>query len=191
MGTEWHYVVEGTSHGPVSQEEFEQLVNVGTIRRDTLVWQEGMEDWLPYSRAGGSNSPPPMQAFAPAYDGQDPARADANTFLGALKDGFARYVDFKSRSTRPQYWWWVLWSTLISWGTTFVDLALGAGLGLLAFLVMFLPSIAVAVRRLHDIGRSGWWYLLIFVPIIGWIALIIFFCQKTDPQSNQWGQPPR
>ena len=52
------------------------------------------------------------------------------------------------------------------------------------------PSIAVAVRRLHDIGRSGWWYLLIFVPIIGWIVLLVFFCTRGEDGPNQWGPVP-
>jgi hypothetical protein len=106
MSNEWYYAVEGASVGPVSQGEFDQLVAAGTVRSDTLVWQEGMEDWLPYSRAGGAQSAtaaPPQTPMAQTFD---PARSDANTFMGALKDGFARYVDFKTRSTRPQFWWW-------------------------------------------------------------------------------------
>jgi uncharacterized membrane protein YhaH (DUF805 family) len=114
--------------------------------------------------------------------------------LGALKDGFARYVDFKSRSTRSQFWWWTLWSFIISIGARFVDGVLGAGdsgpVGLLVSLAIFLPSIAVAIRRLHDTGRAGWWYLLIFLPIIGWIILIVFYCTKTHEAANQWGLPP-
>jgi uncharacterized membrane protein YhaH (DUF805 family) len=194
MSTEWYYAIEGTSHGPVSQAEFENLVSVGAIRSDTLVWQEGMEDWLPYRRAGGTDNAEPMQPHAPISNTQDPARSDANTFLGALKDGFARYVDFKSRSTRPQFWWWTLWSIIISIGAGLVDGVLGAGdsgpIGLLVSLAIFLPSIAVAIRRLHDTGRAGWWYLLIFLPIIGWIILIVFYCTKTHEAANQWGLPP-
>lgn len=194
MSTEWYYAVEGTSHGPVSQAEFEQLVSVGTIRNDTLVWQDGMEDWLPYRRAGGTDSAEPMQQHAPISNSQDPARSDANTFLGALKDGFARYVDFKSRSTRSQFWWWILWTFIIRLGALVFVGGLGSGGSqpavLLVSVAIFLPSLAVAIRRLHDIGRSGWWVLIVLVPLIGWIIGLVFFCTKTQDQANQWGLPP-
>lgn len=195
MDTQWYYAVEGNSVGPVSQSEFDALVATGTIRNETLVWQEGMEDWLPYGRAGApvaQNEAPPHPAMSTL---QDPARSDANTFLGALKDGLARYVDFKTRSTRSQFWWWTLWSVIISIATSILDSTLGMGdtgpIGLLASLALFLPSLAVAIRRLHDIGRTGWWYLIVFLPIIGWIVLIVFFCKKTREEVNQWGAPPR
>ena len=64
-------------------------------------------------------------------------------------------------------------------------------IGLLASLVLFLPSIAVTIQRLHDIGRSGWWMLLVFVPIIGWIVLIVIYCIKSEAQPNKWGPEPR
>ncbi|MBB3992432.1 uncharacterized membrane protein YhaH (DUF805 family) [Sulfitobacter undariae] len=195
MSAQWYYAVEGASHGPVSQSEFDNLVATGTIRSDTLVWQEGMEDWLPYGRAGTDAGSPPLTPRAPVSHAQDPASEDANTFVGALKDGFSRYVDFGTRSTRSQYWWWTLWTILISLGTGFLDGMLGMGefgaINALASLVTFLPSIAVAIRRLHDIGRSGWWLLLMFIPIIGWIVLIVFYCTPTQEEPNQWGMPPR
>lgn len=196
MSKDWHYVVEGTSHGPVSASDFQQLVAAGTIRSDTLVWQEGMEDWLPYARAQGSASAPSMPPRTSyAGDEHDPARGDANTFVGALKDGFARYVDFKTRSTRPQYWWFTLWSVIFSIVTGIIDTSMGMGdtgpFGLLVSLVLFLPSIAVAIRRLHDIGRTGWWMLMIFLPIIGWIVLLVFYCTKTQNEPNKWGPVPR
>lgn len=195
MSTDWYYAVEGTSHGPVSAAEFDHLVATGTIRSDTLVWQEGMEDWLPYGRAASVERTTAMPPPRPVSDTADPARADANTFVGALKDGFTRYVDFKSRSTRRQFWWWTLWSVLFSIGSAIVDGALGMGdsgpVGLLVSLAMLLPSIAVAIRRLHDIGRTGWWYLIVLVPLIGWIVLIVFFCTKTQEEANRWGLPPR
>lgn len=61
MSKDWYYAIEGTSNGPVTAIEFDALVAAGTVRSDTLVWQEGMEDWLPYARAQGSQgfAPPP------------------------------------------------------------------------------------------------------------------------------------
>jgi len=195
MSTEWYYAVEGTSVGPVSAQEFDRLVVVGSIRSDTLVWQEGMEDWLPYGRADLSQAAQATKPRVAMGDMHDPARGDASSFLGALKGGFARYVDFRTRSNRPQFWWWVLWSLIISIGAGVVDALISVGdvelVGVVTSLAMFLPSIAIAVRRLHDTGRSGWWYLLIFLPVVGWIALIVFFCLRSQPQENPWGPRPQ
>tara|TARA_B110000977_G_C10984175_1_gene457293 strand:+ start:227 stop:817 length:591 start_codon:yes stop_codon:yes gene_type:complete len=195
MSKDWYYAVEGTSNGPVSEAELQELVAVSTIRSDTLVWQEGMEDWLPYARAQGTQGSAPLPPQTPAISGHDPARDDANTFLGALKDGFARFVDFKTRSTRSQYWWFTLWSVIVSIITGIIDVSLGMGdtgpVGLLASLVLFLPSLAVAIRRLHDIGRTGWWMLLVFIPILGWIVLLFFYCTKSQETPNKWGPEPQ
>tara|TARA_R110002020_G_scaffold327121_2_gene542772 strand:- start:11522 stop:12112 length:591 start_codon:yes stop_codon:yes gene_type:complete len=195
MSTEWYYAVEGASIGPVSQSEFESLVRSGTIRSDTLVWQEGMADWLPYGRADAISDEQPLPPRMPGSDTADPARADANTFMGALKDGFARYVDFKTRSTRSQYWWFTLWMILFSIGAAMIDGMMGMGdsgpIGLLVSLGTFLPSIAIGIRRLHDIGRTGWWFLIVLVPLIGWIVLIVFWCTRTQEEPNRWGMPPQ
>ena len=196
MNTQWYYAIEGSSVGPVEQAEFDALVASGTIRSDTLVWQEGMEDWLPFGRAdqvGAQASAPPR---APLSDSEDPARADANTFMGAFKDAIARYVDFKTRSTRSQFWWFMLWSVIISIAASFVDVALGMGgdsgpVGLLASLALLLPALAVTIRRLHDIGRTGWWVLIQFVPLVGIIVIIVFACTKSQEHQNEWGMPPR
>jgi uncharacterized membrane protein YhaH (DUF805 family) len=195
MTTDWYYAVEGTSNGPVTAEEFERLIAVGTIRSDTLVWQEGMEDWLPYSRATGQDAGGAMPTPNQISTIEDPARPDANTFIGAIKDALARFVDFKTRSTRSQFWWWVLGYLLISIVAGFIDGAIGMSgsdpVGLLVSVVLLLPSIAVSIRRLHDIGRTGWWLLLMLLPIIGSIVLLVFYCTKTQPAANQWGSPPR
>jgi len=196
MSTQWYYAVEGTSVGPVDQVEFDGLVAAGTIRRETLVWQEGMDDWLPYGRVSMPAMQAPPTAPPPSLNGgTNPARADANSFVGALKDGLSRYVDFKTRSTRSQFWWWVLWSMLINLVSGVLDISLGMGepgpINMLTSLAMFLPTLALSIRRLHDIGRSGWWYLIVLIPLIGWIVLIVFFCTKTQEETNRWGAPPR
>jgi uncharacterized membrane protein YhaH (DUF805 family) len=195
MSAQWYYAVEGASNGPVTQSEFDGLIATGVIRNDTLVWQDGMTDWLPYGSARTTQGAPAYPARSPVGAGADPARADANTFTGALKDGFARYVDFKTRSTRPQYWWWTVWLLVLGIVSAVLDLMLGMGeigpINSLLSLATLLPSIAVGIRRLHDIGRSGWWTLLWFVPIVGWIVLIVFYCTKTQDEANKWGPVPQ
>lgn len=64
-------------------------------------------------------------------------------------------------------------------------------LGLIYSLGLLLPSIAVAARRLHDTDRSGWWQLLAFIPIIGWIVLLVFYCQDSEVGDNRFGSNPK
>ena len=75
--------------------------------------------------------------------------------------------------------------------------ALARGGGILSILsviwslAIFLPSLAVCIRRLHDIGKSGWWYLLAFIPLVGAIILIIWFCKDSEPGANAYGPNPK
>jgi uncharacterized membrane protein YhaH (DUF805 family) len=99
-------------------------------------------------------------------------------FVTALK----RYAVFSGRAGRPEYWWFALIYLLASVVLTFVDgitgtLNLELGIGLLSglfALALFLPALAVTVRRLHDTDRSGWWVLLALVPVVGVIVLLVF-----------------
>jgi len=58
-------------------------------------------------------------------------------------------------------------------------------------LALFIPSLAVAVRRLHDTGRSGWWFLIALIPLIGTILLIVWLATETKQETNKWGQPAK
>ncbi len=193
---QWYYAVDGASQGPIGQTEFDTLIANGTIRPNTLVWREGMDDWLPLGQMPGA-SIPALPPRAPSFGGDNPARDDASTFIGALKDGLSRYVDFRTRSNRPQYWYFFLWTLIIGLLSSILDSILGTGtaegggiINGLSSLALLLPSLAVAVRRLHDTGRTGWWLLLIIVPIIGWIVLLVFYCLKGEEHPNRWGNPP-
>ena len=79
-------------------------------------------------------------------------------------------------------------------GTTFELYGQSVGYGwiyLLYCLAIILPGLAVCVRRLHDIGKSGWYYLIAFIPLIGFIVLIIWFCQNSQIGENKWGANPK
>ena len=113
-------------------------------------------------------------------------------------DVLKQYAVFSGRAQRPEFWWFVLFNVIISAVLTLIDRMLGATIGAnigilssLYSLAVLIPSIAVAVRRLHDTGRSGWWLLIGLVPIIGWIALIIFYVQDSEPGANQFGPNPK
>ena len=111
-----------------------------------------------------------------------------NWYLSVLKN----YVTFSGRAHRTEYWMFALFNFLIMIGLSIIESLIGmtgmiSGLYSLAVL---LPSIALNFRRLHDIGKSGWWMLIGLVPFIGAIVLLIFAVLPSQPQSNQYGPVP-
>jgi uncharacterized membrane protein YhaH (DUF805 family) len=116
-------------------------------------------------------------------------------FLIALK----KYAVFSGRSSRSEYWYFVLFYVLFLFVFIFIDVMIGsydseAEIGLFSgvfLLAMLIPSIAVLVRRLHDTDRSGWWVLIGLVPLIGTIVLIVFTVQDSRPGENQYGSNPK
>ena len=117
------------------------------------------------------------------------------TFSESIKTGLVdKYATFSGRATRSEYWYLVLFGYILAFIITFLGTLLESpgltiGLSSVLCLAVFIPSLAVCVRRLHDTGRSGWWYLLILIPYIGAIALIIIFCLKSD-EDNKYGPKP-
>ena len=112
-------------------------------------------------------------------------------FTDAVRSGFENYVNFSGRSSRPAYWWWVVFAILVGIVANLLDFAIDVTIfSILVGLALFLPGLAVAVRRLHDTDRSGWWILIGLIPVIGFIVLLVFFIQKSDPVDNQHGPPP-
>ncbi len=98
-------------------------------------------------------------------------------FGEAISSGFSNYVNFSGRAARSEYWFWVLFTIIAEIVTGIVDVLLGITLVTTLFvLVTLLPGVAVAVRRLHDLDRTGWWLLLVFIPLVGAIVLIVWFC---------------
>ena len=117
------------------------------------------------------------------------------TFSESIKTCLvAKYATFSGRATRSEYWYLMLFDNLLAFLITFLGTLLESpeliiGLSSVLCLVLFIPGLAVSVRRLHDTGRSGWWYLLILVPYVGAIALFIIFCLKSD-EDNEYGPKP-
>ncbi len=113
-------------------------------------------------------------------------------FTQAVSSGFSRYFDFRTRSSRSEYWWWTLFSVLLSVVATVFDAALFGGaavLDTLSSVALFIPGLAVGARRLHDIGRSAWWLLIIFT-IIGIFVLFYWAVQPGIHGSNKYGLDP-
>ena len=118
-----------------------------------------------------------------------------NWYIEALK----KYAVFSGRARRKEYWYFVLFNIIISIVLLVIDGIAGTidaetGIGLLDSiytLAIFIPSIAVGVRRLHDISRTGWWLLILLIPLIGFIVIIIFLLQDSTPGENQYGANPK
>lgn len=118
-------------------------------------------------------------------------------FTEAVTTAFQNYFNFKSRSRRSEYWYFSLFLLLLGIATALVDqlvfsteMADIGPLNGIASLATLIPSFAVSVRRLHDIERSGWFLLLVIIPIIGWIILIYWMCQPGTAGQNAFGEDP-
>ncbi len=106
-----------------------------------------------------------------------------------------KYATFEGRARRKEYWYFVLMNIIILFGLSFIDGLTGtfntdASMGLLSgiyTLAILIPSFAVAIRRLHDSNLSGWWILLVFIPIFGAITFIILCVRDSTPEENKYG----
>ena len=118
-----------------------------------------------------------------------------NWYFEVLK----KYAVFGGRARRKEYWYFVLFNFLALFGLAIIDGVIGTfnfqtGIGLLGgiyALAVLIPFIAVSVRRLHDTDRSGWWFLLYLIPLIGDMVLLIFMVQDSQQSDNQYGLNPK
>jgi uncharacterized membrane protein YhaH (DUF805 family) len=115
-------------------------------------------------------------------------------FPEAIRSGFRNYVNFSGRASRPEYWYWVLFAVLVTIAAGILDNAFfpfdePRPLAAVTAVVFFLPGVAVGVRRLHDMDRTGWWALLALTGI-GGIVLIVWFCFSGTPGANRFGPNP-
>lgn len=117
-------------------------------------------------------------------------------YLKCLK----QYTDFSGRARRKEYWMFLLFNCIFCFVLAVIDAVISiafdltAGVGILTSiytLCVFIPSLAVCVRRLHDIGKSGWFYFLFLIPIVGAIILIVWYCKEGERCSNAWGEDPK
>jgi uncharacterized membrane protein YhaH (DUF805 family) len=115
-------------------------------------------------------------------------------YLKVLK----QYADFNGRATRSEYWFFVLFNLIFSIAAVILDNTLGLAIKNVGYgpiyglyiLAVFIPSLAVSVRRLHDVGKSGWMLLVAFIPLIGAIWLLVLYVTDSQPGSNKWGPNP-
>nr|WP_244426163.1 DUF805 domain-containing protein [Rhizobium mesoamericanum] len=126
-----------------------------------------------------------LQAKWPQLEGE------RMSFTEAVSSVFSKYAVFSGRAGRPEFWWFALFNVIASLIVAFLDKVLFGYeiLGALYGLAVLLPGLGVAVRRLHDIGRSGWWILVGIIPLVGWIVLLVWYLSPGAPGSNEYGAP--
>ncbi len=113
--------------------------------------------------------------------------APAPSPLHWYREAFRRYADFSGRSPRPAYWWFLLIHMLVWVALSFVwDV-----LAVIYLLAALLPGFGLFVRRMHDTTRSGWWWLISFVPFVGIVVLVVFLTNEGTRGANRWGLDPR
>lgn len=146
-----------------------------------------------YTAVGAQNMHNTVQNLSDQLDkisDQNKAEEQFNMIDWFVK-GLKNYTNFTGRARRKEYWFFALTQFIILVilqildgiiGTNYIFYAIGV-------LALLLPSIAVMVRRLHDIGRSGWWYFIVLIPIVGAILLLVWLATETKQEVNQWGNP--
>lgn len=97
-----------------------------------------------------------------------------------------KYMDFNGRASRSEYWWFFLFCIILA----IVSILVGRILYYVVAIALFIPSLAVAIRRLHDTDKSGWWFLITFIPVIGPLVLLYFYIIEGTKGPNRFGNPP-
>jgi uncharacterized membrane protein YhaH (DUF805 family) len=117
-------------------------------------------------------------------------------FQQAIRSGFSNYATFRGRAARSEFWWWQLFLLLGEVAAALFDVFVSFGVvggspfSTVFWLATFIPSLAVMVRRLHDTDTSGWWLLLMLIPLIGMIVLIVWWCMEGSKGYNRFGADP-
>lgn len=115
-------------------------------------------------------------------------------FVTAVKTVLGKFATFSGRARRAEYWWFALFNLLVQIATVTLDIVLFGGevapFNMVATLVLLIPNLAVGVRRLHDIDRSGWWILILLLPLIGLIVLLAWATMRGTQGSNRFGPDP-
>lgn len=167
--------------------------------------------------APGQWAAPAAYGAAPAAYGAAPAGYGAGAaaygapapspgFVDAIKICLGKYVTWAGRATRSEYWWFVLFYMIVLTVAIILDVMFLGGtvstdpaaeganvkvnftvLTSIAQLALFLPILSVMVRRLHDIDKSGWWYWIILIPLVGAILLLVWLCKRGTPGPNRFG----
>ena len=117
------------------------------------------------------------------------------TFFEAVAKCYRKYFVFKGRASRAEYWWCFAAAFLFAWPLRLAETEEGNWFAILSFIYFILtlsvamPLLSAWTRRMHDVGKSGWSWLFVFVPIVGWILLLRWTTKEGSPVANKYGEP--
>ena len=112
------------------------------------------------------------------------------SFMDAVKSGIGKSFSFRGRASRSEYWWWILASVLFQIICAIIALLGNIGIAAIFPVLLIPPTTTVIVRRLHDIEKSGWFFLIVLIPIVGILYLIYLFIQEGNMSENIYGSVP-
>ncbi len=115
------------------------------------------------------------------------------SFGEAVSSVFRQYAKFSGRARRKEYWYFCLFNFIVIVALGIIEVLINAEdiLTSIFAIAIFLPGLALSVRRLHDIGKSGWWYLICLIPFVGGIILFVWACFDSKKEENQYGPSPK
>ena len=212
----WHYQQNGASKGPFSDDQLKALCDAGAVTAETLVWRSGFTGWKRLAdtdfefKPAAAAVPPPVSSgtAAPAAESAAPGE-DLSMWRYFTRCLTSKYATFKGRARRKEFWAFTLFSlvSLIAIGLTGYAIDIAAGtvsadseeptaivtcvlIGIWA-LGMIIPNIALTIRRVHDLGITGWLAAVCFIPSIGWIATLVIGLIPGQPHANAYGAAPQ
>jgi uncharacterized membrane protein YhaH (DUF805 family) len=213
----WQYQRDGRPSEPVSEEQLKALAEARAINASTLVWRPDFPDWKPIAETDfqykTALQPPPVAAsFASASTPPPSYRAvEGLPLFSYFKRALTqKYVDFQGRARRKEYWGYQLFSFLAICALLIIGFVLDVTVGglsmdveddsvpviatallILYVLATFLPALAITIRRMHDIGVSGWVYLVAFIPYIGGLVIFVMSLIPSQIGTNTYGPSPK
>ena len=113
------------------------------------------------------------------------------SFTDAIKTCFQKYATFSGRARRSEYWFWALFTGLVGLVVAWIEGSDNGWLSGIVSIAFLIPNLAVGVRRMHDVGRSGWYLLMSLIPLVGWIFVLVACCKDSVPGTNEYGENPK
>ena len=217
----WHIEQDGQAKGPYTDDQLKALCEANVVRAKTLVWRQGYAKWLPLAESdfpfkgaatsgGARNEAPPtaVQQFTWAGPKGD-ALENLSMWHYFARCTTSRYVQFRGRATRKEYWSFVLFNWFALMLAALVGLLIDYAIGnlssessqhapiamlvmlMLMFAGLWLPHLAAMVRRLHDAGLSGWLVLISLFPYLGGIVVLVLLLLPGEAADNTHGPATR
>lgn len=187
--------------GPFTIDELKEK----NISRESLVWFKELDDWqsaksVPEIKEIFFLSPPPLKKASFKNEESVYSEKTTNWYLKCLR----QYADFNGRARRKEYWMFILFNSIFGIVAMILDNIFGIAIDGIAIdgvgygpiyglyvLAIFIPGLAVSVRRLHDVGKSGWMYFIVLIPLVGVIWLLVLMLTDSNPGENQYGVNPK